>query len=44
MKPVAHWVSEQEHPGPDRQVIHGRRVVPVNQLSRVQPQAITAIR
>ena len=34
-------VSKEEHPSPNRQVVHTVRVIPVDQLGRVQPQIIT---
>lgn len=33
-------VAEQEHPGPDRQVVHTVGVVAVDELRAIQPQII----
>ena len=33
-------VTEQEHPGPDGQVVRAERVVPVDQLGAIQPQVV----
>jgi len=40
MKPVAKQVSEEEHPGPNGQVVHAVGRVAVDRLSRVQPEVV----